>query len=674
MPDRYQIPALLLTTLLLPAFGGLYLRSRNIRTLLWFLALVFGATRMFLAYPLGIGGLSGGSHPWLAAAIEVCALLSSALFLGSLSPIRFQVKNIRILYVIPYIAPMIVYAILAHGVFRGVPPQGPIFWIFPALGVVSLGVALRWDLEKGNLPTGISTVACILFGGLALWFCFRQNLYSPLALAESGNYLVTALLVLFAFRRFSSGVVLSALGFALWSLPVLLLIPAIAANPLLSLSLIRMVILAKVVAAIGLILITLEDELAANKATTDRERRARKELEAYTGLDLTRRHVKDLDTLANQICQTVADYSRFSQAALMFLQPSGIYRLVGAAGFDRAIETSLGSLVSRIHVDNFPPEEFSEPALENSQTLRLNLDAWLTPGDDLRRLRLTSLLAIPLPGRESIDGALLLAGMRKDPSVPLRRDDLLPLEMFANRLQAARSQTRMLERLIDSEKFAGLGQLAGAVTQQLNNPLTVILGYASLLQETSRLPDHERKGIEAILGEARHMRSTLQSLARISHSPVGPRSPVSIQELVADLEQLHRSEFLQKSIEFRLSVPPALPRVLCHAQQLRQAVLHCLQFAMQAVENQNSTSDRTVRLEASTDGDRVRIMVAHSGPQFHHPERAFDPYHPPQAGGAETSGLGLSLCATILRQNEGSASAINLEPQGAAILLDLQAA
>jgi C4-dicarboxylate-specific signal transduction histidine kinase len=232
----------------------------------------------------------------------------------------------------------------------------------------------------------------------------------------------------------------------------------------------------------------------------------------------------------------------------------------------------------------------------------------------------------------------------------------------------------MLEKLIDSEKFAGLGQLAGTVTQQLNNPLTVILGYASLLGDAPRLDDHQRKGIEAILTEARQMRSTLQSLSRITRSPAGPRAAVSVQELVADLERLHRSEFLQRSIELRLNVPAAVPRVLCHAQQLRQAVLHCLQFAMDAVENQESTSDRTVRLEAIADGNRVRIVVTHSGPGFHHPERAFDPYVPPQAGGTEASGLGLSLCATILRENEGNASAINLQPQGAAILLELQMA
>jgi signal transduction histidine kinase len=249
--------------------------------------------------------------------------------------------------------------------------------------------------------------------------------------------------------------------------------------------------------------------------------------------------------------------------------------------------------------------------------------------------------------------------------------------MLAGRLQATRSQTMMLEKLVDSEKYAGLGQLAGNVTQQLNNPLTVILGYASLLEETSALDQRERRGIESILSEARRMRATLDSLTRISRPQNGQFTAVSVAEMLSDLEQLHRSEFLQRSIEFRLNIAPGLPRVRCHAQQLRQAVLHCLQFAIEAVETRNlaaATDDRkTVRLEASCEGTTVQILVAHSGSGFLHPDRAFDPFVPAQATG-ETTGLGLSLCASILRDHNGRACALNLEPRGAAILLELQAA
>jgi signal transduction histidine kinase len=430
--------------------------------------------------------------------------------------------------------------------------------------------------------------------------------------------------------------------------------------------------MAKVVAAIGMIVLALEDELAAKQTAQDRERRARNELEAYMKVVLSRRRVEDFDRQANVICETIVANSRFGRAGLMLLHPAGQYRLVGAAGFDEAVLTALESLVARIPGSGFLAPGSAPPAVEKSESFALSLAPWLLPGDDLERLHLTNVVATPLMGRSSMEGAILLAGLRK-PSEPIQADELLPVEVLAARIQASRSQTMMLEKLVDAEKFAGLGQLANNVTRQLNNPLTVILGYASLLEVTPSISAQERKGIEAILSEARNMRSILESLSRMSRSQSRQYSAISVIELLSDMEQLHRSEFVHRSIDFRLQVAPTLPRALGNAQQVRQAVLYCLQFAIEAVENIDSANAKSVRIEASSESDHVKILIAHSGPGFLHPARAFDPFVPAQAAG-ETAGLGLSLCATILRENNGRISAMNFEPRGAGIVLELQAA
>ena len=191
----------------------------------------------------------------------------------------------------------------------------------------------------------------------------------------------------------------------------------------------------------------------------------------------------------------------------------------------------------------------------------------------------------------------------------------------------------------------------------------------------------DRKDVETILTEARRMKATIESLSRISRPQSDQLTAVSVAELLSDMEELHRAEFLSRSIDFRLSIAPELPKILCHAQQLRQAVLHCLQFAIAAVDGPESApaleataeEPKSIRLEATSEDGLVQILVAHSGPGFLHPDRAFDPFVPAQAAG-ETAGLGLSLCATILRDHNGRASAVNLQPRGAAILLELQAA
>jgi hypothetical protein len=124
MPDYYQAPALILTALLLPAFGYLYLRFRDTRTLLWFLGFLFAVFRMALLDRLGSWDFQDRSHPWITAAGQTSILLSSALFLASLSPLRFRIGRFNILYVIPYTLPLVVYSILFHGVLRGANPTG----------------------------------------------------------------------------------------------------------------------------------------------------------------------------------------------------------------------------------------------------------------------------------------------------------------------------------------------------------------------------------------------------------------------------------------------------------------------------------------------------------------------------------------------------------------------
>jgi signal transduction histidine kinase len=670
-------------------------RFRDARTLLWLLGFIFALISMVVVYGLGPSAYDPGTNPWLTAIGETCFQVTTALFLASLSPLTFRWGRFKVLYAIPYILPLMAATILFYGVFQGKPPGWPLFLIFPALLAACFVVGIFWGATKGSVPAWLGVSFSCVVGIAVVWACFAMGIESALMLAWFVNLQMTVVLLIFVFRRFSPGVTLSALGFEAWSLFILLLFPQVVTNAVLNLAFIRMIVMGKVVAAMGMILLTLEDELAINKAAGEREHRARCELEAYTKLILSRRRVADFDRNGTAVCETVVAYSRFAQAALLLSSATGRYRLAGSAGLDAATSMALGELAARIVGMDFLAPGSASSAIESSLTLNLDLTPWLLPGDDLKRLRFTSALAVPMSGRSGVDGALLLSGMRairdqtiRDQAIQnqtrmaslytLRADDLLPIEMLVARLQATRSQTMMLEKLIDAEKFSAVGQLASNVTQQLNNPLTVILGYASLLEEAGSLREQERKGVESILAEARRMRSTLESLSRMARNQAEPLAAVSIAELLNDMEQLHRSEFLQRSIEFQLNITPALPRVRCSAQQLRQAVLHCLQYAIAAVDrNWDSPAaqarPKTIRLEASSHGDLVQIVVSHTGPGFLHPECAFDPYVPMQDDG-ETAGMGLSLCATILRDNNGRASAVNLEPTGAAIILELKAA
>ncbi|MGB6973762.1 MAG: ATP-binding protein [Terracidiphilus sp.] len=673
MSEAFHVPAFLLTVLMLPAFAQLYRRQRDTRTLLWLLAFLFSVLQMLQAYRLGMWDLTNPElHPWAAAAGLSCALISAVLFLASFSPARMHLRGHRILYAIPFAIPLAAYAILYDGVYHGEVPPQVWFILFPSLGALSLLVGFFWANRRRGVPAWLTLALFVLLGGAGFRLCVTVGGPWPLVFAESALHLTAALLIFYTFRRLTPGTILSGLGFFVWSFALWDLLSLVTSSrpPLPGILLIAS--LGPVLAAVGLFVLALEDEVALMRAARLRERRSRTELESYTRMVLSRRRLEDFDRQAPLICQTVADNSRFAQVALLLRPASGHYRLAGTAGLDEPARNALEALAARLPPAGFPPSSSAEPIAEGGLSVRLNLEPWLLPGDDLERLGLTRILATPLPGEATLDGLFLLMDMR-EPEIPLRSDDLIPIEVFAGRVQACRNQTQMLEKLVDAEKYAGLGQLAGSVARQLNNPLTVILGYASLLEGSSSVSPQERRGVDAILAEARNMRSTLESLARMSHAQGENFAAISITELLGDIEQLHRSEFVHRGIDFRLHADSTLPCALGNAQQVRQAVLYCLQFAIEAVDALASSAEKSVRIDVTAETDHVKILIAHSGPGFLNPTRAFDPFVPMQATG-ETAGLGLSLCATILRENNGKISAVNREPRGAAIILELKAA
>ena len=675
MYDDYQIPAIALIAALMLAFAYMHARFRSVRTLLWILSLGCVEIQAILLWDVAYysATLGGASHAVIAMRIaaESALMLGSTLFLASLSPLSFSLGGIRILYAVPYVIPLVLYSALFHSVSQH--PTGRLLWAYILLGYSAAAVAFVWSTRKGAIPIWLATAIVTFASLICIPFFVHGNVYWPLLIVESGNMLMTALLVAYTYRRVSPGVILATAGFLAWALPPFALMrPAGAAalSVLVVVSLARIVVMGKVLVAIGLILLVLEEEVQKNLTAQQREHRVRLELEAYARQALMARSLEEFDRDSSQLCAMIVEHSHFAGAPMVVRGPSGSYALVGYAGIDGATAGALDTTVQRLPATCF--EAGGEPLVPDSTSFSLDLTPWLTPGDDLESLRLTRVGAVPMLGPDnSADGALLLTGPRV-PLDSLRADDLLPLEILANRLQAARSQSMLLGKLIESERFAGVGQLATNVAQQLNNPLTVILGYSALLEES--VPSGpDRRGAEAISVEARRMKSILERLSRFSKLTAERFNSFSVADLINDIEQLLRTDFLRHSIEFRQVVAPNLPPIFGNTHQIRQALLHAIQFAIESVQRVGPNQEKSIRVEAhapTAEHPGVRIVIAHSGHGFAHPDRAFDSLSSSFAG-SETIGIGLSLCAAIVREHRGQISAVNYTPTGAAVILDL---
>jgi two-component system NtrC family sensor kinase len=672
MSGDFQISAIILIAALMLAFGYLHMRFRSVRTMLWILALICAELQAILLWLVDWQTQTFGPHVrsilMLNVASESALMLSSGFFLSSLSSLSFRIGNLRVLYVVPYVVPLLAYSALFYGTSQD--HTASFFWVYCFLAFWAAAVALVWSIKGSTIPVYLALAIVISAGLICIPALLNGNVYWPLLVIESGNMLVTALLVIYRYRRISPGVVLVTCGFVAWALPPFFLIyggqfPWVAGMTAIILS--RAAIMGKVLVAIGLVLVVLEDEVQKNQTAQQRERRVRLELEAYARQALTARSLEDFDRGSSELCAMIVKHSEFKTAAMVVRSAAGTYALVGYAGMDGATAGALDTLAQRLPGNCFEADVTS--LTSDGTSLDFDLRPWLTPGDELEALHLTRVGAVPMLGPDnSPEGALLLASSRV-PLSSLKADDLLPLEILAGRLQAARSQAMMLGKLIDSERFAGVGQLATNVAQQLNNPLTVVLGYAALLEESTPAGD-ERRGAEAIAAEARKMKGILERLSRFSKLNTERFNSLSIADLITDIEQLHRTDLLKHSIEFRLEMQSELPNIFGNAHQIRQALLHAMQYCIESATRVEPNKEKSIRIEANVEDERVQIVIAHSGHGFPNPERAFDSLSSGFAA-TEATGIGLSLCAAIVREHRGNISAVNYQPSGAAVIIYL---
>jgi signal transduction histidine kinase len=672
--ELYQVPTLALLTALVAVFGALWLEGLSQsspvgqsgdgptgrrRQMLWLAGWVCAVIRLATQ-------VAGWRKPgWGLVISEGAMELAPLMFLGSLAPQYYSHKP-RILYVVAFGLPVMVYcAVIGFDPQPGVVARSVVM----ACTVLTIAVAARWSLYKHLIPIWLSLVVVALVGGGAAWMTVRGWYWEVGALVHSGVLLMTALLFVAAYRRLTAGLVFTVGGMFLWSLPPLL-------EPLLRMKglppeLERALNLVKVMTAVGMIVLVLEEEVAFNQASQRRDRRARVELEKYTALYLAEAPFDEEGGHYNQACETIAEASRFAQAAIFVQSVEGIFQLAGRAGMSGALEGALDALARRTTEQVMAAVASGKYFTRVAGNLTLmDLSPLMEPGDELAQMnfRRAYVMGIRTRGGQ-LQGALLLAGLRH-PEMPLVAEDVLPLEMLVARLGAAREHAGLVRRLMQSERLAGLGQLASGVAHELNNPLQAVTGFAQLLVEGDDPLTQEHAAV--ILSEARRMKQIIESLMRFRNAASASRVPVAIGLLLRDIEKLMRHDLENARIALELHIPEHLPRVKADGEQIRQVFLQVMKNAMTSLEEAADGVERRMSVEVAAIPKAVEVMFSDTGRGFPEPGRAFDPFFTTRHPG-EGLGLGLSICYAIIREHGGEISAVNLHPRGAAVVIELPA-
>jgi two-component system NtrC family sensor kinase len=230
-------------------------------------------------------------------------------------------------------------------------------------------------------------------------------------------------------------------------------------------------------------------------------------------------------------------------------------------------------------------------------------------------------------------------------------------------------EREVTRHLLQAEKMAAVGQLAGGVAHEINNPLGGILAFAQLMLQDER-PEGDKESLRLIQDAALRAKRIVESLLRFSRQPrEDERGEVDLARVADDALFLMQSQMKSGRLDFTKDLAPAL--AIGNANLLQQIVVNLLVNAMQAVGNEGRI---TVTSGRSASG-RVHVTVADSGPGVptEIQGRIFEPFFTTKPEGQGT-GLGLSICYRIAEEHGGS---IHYEPApggGASFVVEIPAA
>ena len=228
-----------------------------------------------------------------------------------------------------------------------------------------------------------------------------------------------------------------------------------------------------------------------------------------------------------------------------------------------------------------------------------------------------------------------------------------------------RTVQKRTAELVRSEKLAALGRLVASVAHELNNPLTAVVGYAQLLHAEART-DAERERLDKLGHEARRMKHIIENLISFARPRVSERCRSDIGMIVQRALVLFEYNLRIRGIQVTLNFEPGLPRLDLDESQFLQVFLSLFNNSADALDR---ASERRIWVEGYSEGGRLKVRFADSGPGFPDPDRAFDPFYTTKPIGKGT-GLGLSICYGIVKEHHGEIRARNLKPHGAEVIME----
>jgi PAS domain S-box-containing protein len=242
------------------------------------------------------------------------------------------------------------------------------------------------------------------------------------------------------------------------------------------------------------------------------------------------------------------------------------------------------------------------------------------------------------------------------------------------RKRAEAEARRYHEELAHLSRVEILGEMAGSLAHELNQPLTAIMNNASagrrfIAKALADMPKLDGL-LQSIVADVRRAGEIIRGIRSMVRKSGGARGPVDLNTVVADVVTMVHSDAVGRNCAVVTKVQPKLPLVNGDRVQLQQVLLNIIVNAFDAMRHIPVPERRAIIRTESASGGRVRVSVRDFGPGLpaENPQRIFDRFFSTKRDGL---GMGLAIARSIVSSHGGELIAENAEGGGAFVYFSL---
>lgn len=232
-----------------------------------------------------------------------------------------------------------------------------------------------------------------------------------------------------------------------------------------------------------------------------------------------------------------------------------------------------------------------------------------------------------------------------------------------------RRQKEMEERLLQSERFVVIGQMASKVAHEIRNPLSSISLNAELLEDEIDSADENvcrdaKPLLQSIMSEVDRLAVLTEEYLQFSRLPHMAPEDGDINKVISEVLDFFEAEANSIGIQIVTTVEKALPQFPFDPQQIRRLILNLLRNAAEAMPGGGAIHIRLRQVN-----EQVQLSVTDSGHGISEQQlnKIFEPFYTTKDMG---TGLGLALCSQIVQEHGGRIWAESREKAGATFYVD----